>query len=250
KSGKRAFLWDTLPGLAVMKTDRGSTSFVFQFRHGGKSRRITLRARKLEDARAEASALLARVTSGQDPSAERQPQGPGQILRQVVTDYLAFRGESFKSRRDFQAVLERHVLPMLGSRPYESITRRDLAALRDGISARAGKHAAAAALRNLNSIWGKYFRDYASDGFTWPTVRSPLQGEDTNGKGRDLSDREIREIWAACEGTAFGAFVRLMLLTGCRRSAAATLQRSQVIGDWSAIRIEGSSTKPGYVLPL
>ena len=31
----------------------------------------------------------------------------------------------------------------------------------------------------------------------WPEVTSPLQGEDRNGSGRLLSDREIREIWHA-----------------------------------------------------
>jgi hypothetical protein len=55
----------------------------------------------------------------------------------------------FSSRTD---ALENHVLPILGSKPYEAITPRDLAALRDTIALTKGKHAAHASLKNLNTI--------------------------------------------------------------------------------------------------
>jgi hypothetical protein len=52
-------------------------------------------------------------------------------------------------------------------------------------------------LKYLNTVWSKYYRDHATTMPAWPEVTSPLQGEDRNGNGRLLSDREIREIWHA-----------------------------------------------------
>jgi hypothetical protein len=112
-------------------------------------------------------------------------------LREVVRDYFIHKAGNYteQTRRDFLASLENHVLPVLGSKPYEAITRR--AALRDTIALTKGKHAAHAALKNLNTVWSKFYRDHASDNYTWPKVRSPLEAQDRSGNGRLFSDREI-----------------------------------------------------------
>src|SRR5262249_47755588 len=144
-----------------------------------------------------------------------------------------------------------HVLPVLGERVYESITRRDLAALRDGIVSKAGKHAAHNALKCLSVIWNQYYRDHASDNYSaWPQVTSPLKGVDRNGNGRLLSDREIREVWQATFQMAAnkGAYFRFLFLSGMRRSSAARITRARVVGDM--LHIPGSVTKPPYTLPL
>ena len=47
---------------------------------------------------------------------------------------------------------------------------------------------------------------------------------------RVLSDAEIREVWAAAEavGGPYGAFVKMLLLTGQRRNEVAGMRRSEI----------------------
>ena len=77
---------------------------------------------------------------------------------------------------------------------------------------------------------------------------------------RVLSDAEVRELWAACEliGASpgqnsrppWGAFVKLLLLTGARRNEIARLEDGELIGDM--ISLAGSRTKNGlpHDIPL
>src|SRR5262249_7724185 len=143
-----------------------------------------------------------------------------------------------------------HVLPTLGDRPYESIRNRDLAELKHAIVAKAGKHAAHGALKNLNTIWNKYYCELASEGFRWPKVISPLAGEAPNGNGRKLSDLEIRSIWRATDNLPpnKAAYWQFLFLTGMRRTFAARITRDQLVG--TVLHVPGSVTKPPYELPL
>jgi integrase len=168
----------------------------------------------------------------------------------VVREYLALR--DWKSKGEFARSLDKHVLPTLGGRVYESITRQDLARLRDDIATRSGRHASAFALQCLNVVWTNYYRDHASDSYTWPQVGSPLRPEDRTGPGRMLSDAELRAVWHATFKLApnKGAWVRYLILTGCRRSSAARITRAQIASDWSQVAILGSVSKPAYDLVL
>jgi integrase len=67
---------------------------------------------------------------------------------------------------------------------------------------------------------------------------------------RILSDDEIRLIWRQLSGT-FGAFVKVLLLTGQRRSEVATMRRSEIDKDgvW-IIPPEKYKTKRAQVVPL
>ena len=69
------------------------------------------------------------------------------------------RGSKLKSGPEFVRSLRNHVLPTLGDRPYESIRNRDLAELKHAIVAKAGKHAAHGALKNLSTIHYEYLEE-------------------------------------------------------------------------------------------
>jgi hypothetical protein len=241
-----------------MITPQGHQSFTYDYRRpDGKTKRLTFRRgrgvnvdRDIKEARQWAAGIALKVTAGADPTPTLPASYDDKTLRRVFHDYLAFRG-TWKSRVEFTRTMENHVLPVLGERVYETITRRDLAALRDGIVSKAGKHAAHNALKCLSVIWNQYYRDHASDNYaSWPQVTSPLKGEDRNGKGRLLSDWEIREIWhATFELPANkGAYWRFLFLSGMRRSFAARITREQLVED--VLHIPGSVTKPPYTLPL
>jgi integrase len=272
---KRCFINDTVvKGFALMLTPTGHRSLVFRYRYKGKTDKLTrpFKGLSVTQARSLASVALGTLKLGDNPKFKGKvptPQG-GKTLREVLRDYLALH--RFKSSGEFARSLHNHVLGPLGDRPYESITRQDLAKLRDDIIAkvrqeaiagaktpealaraqRAGTHAAHYALRCLGAIWNKYAKDHASDKFTWPQVTSPLTPEDRNGKGRALSEREIREVWRATFQIApnKGAYIRFILLTGTRRTSAARITRAQIAEDWSLVHIPGVTRKPPYDLIL
>jgi hypothetical protein len=260
---KRQWFWDDrITGFGIMVTALGKESFVYQYRFGGRSYRLTFRGHDVAAAREWAAQQALKLAAGQDPGGHHLPvPGNARSLRQVVRDYLTIRGSDFKSRVAFERTLENHVLPVLGSRPYETITRQDLAALRDNIAARAGRHAAHKALQNLSAVWTNYYRDHASDTFTWPQVLSPLKHSNKNGgPGRTLSDLEIRQIWHATFKLRpnRGAFYRFLFLTGMRRGlgadgGASRIIRANVAPDWSWVFYPGAglgSTKPPHTVPL
>lgn len=250
----RTFVNDTVvPGFALQVTERGHKSLVFRYRFKGRTDKITFdRGTSVEQARALAAAARAEVLAGRDPNPRRRAQAPaqGMTVREAVSQYLA--KHQFRSKSAFVGAMNRHVLPTLGNRPYESIRRQDLAQLRDAISEKAGRHASKYALQCLNVVWTKGYRDHASDSFTWPEVGSPLTAEDRAGNGRSLTKHEIKSIWHATFHLQpnKGAWVRFLFLTGLRRTSAARITRGQIAPDWSQVAIPGSSTKPPYDLIL
>jgi integrase len=255
---------DRIPGFGAKLSKNGKPSFVYDCRIAGKSKRLTFeqgRSFDVVEARKWARAIALKLELGVDP--RPVPTSYEQkTLRRVVHDYLAFRGPDYKSRREFERSMENHVLPTLGEYVYEAITRRDLAALRDSIVAKAGKHAAHTALKNLSVVWNAYYSDHASDSYTaWPQVKSPLTKKDRASKGRNLSDYEIAEVWRATFKLPpnKGAWVRFLFLSGMRRGGgaddggASRIIRANVAPDWTWVFYPGSgqeSTKPPYLIPL
>jgi hypothetical protein len=257
--GKTQFFWDDkVPGFGLKITDKGHESFVYQFRTPERRHAVRVTFKDVHSV-AQARAMAAAKSAERYTEAAERPSSNPETLREVVAAYLATKGADYKSRREFERSLDNHVLPTLGDRPYESIGRRDLAELKRSIIAKvsaatgkpgAGKHAARTVLKNLAVVWNQYYRDFASDNYTWPEVTSPLKGETSNGNGRKLSDAEIREILAATFQLPSnkGAYWRFLFYTGMRRTFAARISKSQVVGD--VLHIPGSRTKPPYELPL
>lgn len=248
--------------MAAMKTGHGAISFIYEYRYGGKPKRLTFKgARTVEMARELAFRANIELLAGRDPGAQPEPVAAvKKTLRQMCEEYFKERGD-FLSRKEYERTLENHIYPLLGNREYESIVKDDLKNLKRSIIAKlttdpekpAGHHAAKAALKVLNTVWAKYAKDEVSNDFRWPVVISPLQDlkkdENGNGNGRALSSAEVRALWlAAGDCGIFGSYVRFLFLTGLRRTAAATLRIEQLHN--GILAVEGSSTKPPYELPL
>ena len=124
-----------------------------------------------------------------------------------------------------------------GGREFTSIPRGDVAALLDNIEDMAGPVAADNALKRVSAICTWYASrhdDYAS-----PIVKG-MRRSNTKERARDriLTDDELRAVWqAASENGTFGAFVRLLLLTGQRREKVAAMR-------WQDVSVDGVWTIP------
>ena len=127
---------------------------------------------------------------------------------------------------DVKREIRRELLPKLGKRPLAEITRKDIATLIGEIRDRP-------APRQAHNIFGHVRRFYSwllsQPEYEDLVAVSPcdrirandLIGRET-ARQRVLSDDELRAVWQAAEATTYpyGPFIKLLLLTGVRRTEA------------------------------
>jgi integrase len=174
------------------------------------------------------------VAQGKDPRAERRAEREKAIMATEGTvaalcgRWLEFVASKFRSKRHYELVIKNNILPRLGARSVLELRRSEIVAAFDHVEAKAGPRAADMALSVLNQVLRWYERRH--DTFRSPII-SGMRRARYVPRGRVLSDDEIKAIWVACGDDRmgmFGAAIRLMLLTGARRSEIAGLRRSEI----------------------
>jgi integrase len=251
----RTTYWDMgLPGFGLMVTANGHRSYVVQYRAAGRSKRMHLKAGlTLRTARKEAKAILGAVAKGGDPLGERRKseRAESDTLRAVVGEYLTREGNRLRTIGERRAALERHVLPKLGARQIGDITRTDIVRLLDRIADQSGPPMADHVLAYLRRVMT--WHASRSDDFRSPIVRGMARTRPSQRRRqRVLSDDELRAVWRAAEAShnAFGYLVQFLLLTATRRTEAAAMRRSEIVGsDW-IIPQERYKTGLELVIPL
>jgi integrase len=134
------FVWDdTLIGFGVRVQPTGAKSYVVKYRagsgRGAPTRRVTLgRVGTLtpDEARALARKTLAAVAHGGDPAAVKAAERRASTLRELAEIFLADHVEAKRkatTAAHYRSLLEKVVLPELGSRKAEQVTPSDLAKL-------------------------------------------------------------------------------------------------------------------------
>jgi integrase len=114
------------------------------------------------------------------------------------------------------------VWPTWGGRDFVSLRRSDIASLLDKIQKESGPTSADKALTIIGSIFNWYAARH--DDYNSPVVRGMRRTKPKErARDRILTDNEIRLIWSKCDG-AFGGIVKLLLLTGQRRSKVAGMK--------------------------
>jgi integrase len=234
-------------------------SFVIQYRFDNRQRKINLGdAAKItvKQARDKAKELFSKVTLGIDPAAEKEEaRRASTALRfdQAVAQYLdqqerRLRPASFKNCRMY--LTRPQYFGALHSMPVNEITRSHVSAAIDKIVGRG------------TNVTASRARAWLSGFFVWCLQRghtdsNPVIGSATveTGPARDriLSDDELRQIWNACRADcAFGQIVRLLVLSGARRSEIGGLRWSEIDLDNGTLTIPGSRTKNKreHVLPI
>jgi integrase len=234
----RTTYWDTgMPGFGLMVTANRHRSYVVQYRAAGRSRRMHLKdGLTLRAARKEAKAILGAVAKGRDPLGERRKaeRAESNTLNAIVQEYLTREGGRLRSIGERRASLERHVLPKLGARQIGDINRTDIVRLLDHIADKSGAPMADHVLAYLRRAMT--WHAARCDDFRSPIVRGMARTRPSQRRRqRVLSDDEIRAVWraAAASPSPFRYLVQFLLLTATRRTEAAAMRRSEVVGsDW------------------
>ena len=265
-------VWDTdVVGLGVRCLPSGVKSYVVIYRAGygrdGIARRMTLgkvSTLRLEDVREVALDIRGRVLKGEDPVAERRAQRreakrPALTLSEALDRYDADQlRREVADRKNVQSTLRRHLLAHAGDAPLAELDRRAVVEAIEALEA-----------NNLPGA-AKSLRGHASTFLKWCADRgliesNPLQGyrapratraQRIARPGRDLSDAEMARVWDACGADginpAFGQIIRLLTLTGQRRTETARMRWADLDENRHWWRIPSDQTKNGiaHEVPL
>jgi integrase len=231
-AGKSEFIHfdDDIPGFGLRVRDTGGRSFVFQYFHGGKVRRITLgkfpklSASAARELVAGVGGLAAILATGKDPAAGKRAQGADTVAT-IVALYLAALAKRLKPRslEGVERHLNLHGKP-LHALAVDKVTRRDVADLLTAIAASSGPVMANRVRSSIVAMFGWAMR--AGRAETNPAAFTNKEPE--KARSRVLSDAELAKVWAALPEGDFATTVRLLMLTGQRREEIGSLAWSEI----------------------
>jgi integrase len=218
-----SFIWDsTLPGFGLRLYSSGARKYVVQYRtKGNRQRRFALGAHGVlttEQARDMARNILADVSRGRDPAAERRAAREAPTVRDLARDYLdrhAIPNKRPASVADDEAMLDRVILPKLGPAKVTAVGRPDIEKLHNSL--RSTPYMA----NRLLALLSKMFN--LAIAWTWradnPVKGIPRLHEER--RQRWLSEAELGRLWGLLEqdpNRRAARAVMLLTLTGARRN--------------------------------
>jgi integrase len=189
-----------------------------------------------------------RITLGPWPTiGVAQARTEAQRVRDLVRDGL----DPKQVRAEADAVVRRQLLPAWGGRLITEIKRSDLTELTDQLldarTPMAAHRLHEVAKRIFN--WSLHRGDIDASPFA--AMKAPIRKEP---RGKVLSHDDIQALWGACEamGYPFGSMIKILILTGQRRSEVAEMTWKEIDlkkTQWT-IPAERSKSKREHIVPL
>jgi integrase len=247
-AGKRDVIYfdDNLHGFGVRLREGGGRMYVVQYKIGAQQRRVTIGSTallKLEQARATAVEVLAKVKLGGDPAGEKAEAQAraGETFVAVARRYLLRQKARLRPRSYVST--ERYLL--IYSQPLHNlavarIDRRTIAARLSEIATGTGPATADCARAALSA----FFSWAMKEGLT---ESNPVIGTNTHRtiKNRDrvLSEAELVEVWRAAGSDAYGTIIKLLICTGQRRNEIGSLMWREADFDARLIKLPAARVK-------
>ena len=240
--GSRITFDSVVPGHGVRVTANGSRSFIFDYRVGGRQRRLTIGkfpAYSTTAAREEAKTLYRRSAVGEDPMAERHAERRAPTVADLCDRYIEehLPTKRRSSQAEDRSTIDTIVLPRLGKVKVANVTHADIDALHREISRRAPYRAnrAVALTSKMFSLairWG-----YRPDNPARGVQRNPETKRNRYLTAEELG-RLIAELNVHPDQQAADA-VRMLLFTGARKNEVLS-------ATWTQFDLaQGVWTKPG-----
>jgi integrase len=272
------FIWDDeIKGFGLRIAPGGTKSYVLNYRAGrgrkALQHRITIGKHGSpwtpEQARQEARRLLGTIAAGDDPAAARKAEARTMTLAALCDLYLA-EGAAHKkpsSLKSDRGRIKNHIVPLLGALPIDCIQRADVERMLRDVTAgrtaaqvpqrlprgrltRGGSGTAAQAVAVLGAVMSFAVERGLRDDNPARGVKKPPGRR----MERLLSEVEIARLGQALAAEARAnpypaAAIRLLLLTGCRRSEILGLRWEWIDFERAMIFLPDSKTgqKPVYL---
>ena len=270
-------VWDASPsgfGLRIRKG--GGASWLYTYRPKGSPRGTAARVMTLgtwptlsvDAARTLAIELAGKVAGGSDPAKELKQQKARErsVVGQALDDYQkSLEQRRIVNTRLVMAALRQGFAPVLGN-DLDTLGLRDVVGLIDRIANR--KHRRKDGTIVTTPGAGREFRKLAHGFLGWAALqgltpanvlaglRTPKQSREEKRarkarEGRALDDREIAAVWnASLDMGAFGALVRMGILTGLRRNELAELRWTDVRDDMIVVPDHRTKMGKEHRIPL
>lgn len=259
--GDEAWLWDgELPGFGIRIRAGGRKVYYVQYRTGGRgspSRRVRLGVHPVlspEAARTEAGKVLARVSLGGDPAADRNRMRAEATISALADRYLAEHVASHNkasTAAEVRRIVDSKIKPELGNLRVSDLSRARVKEWHS--SMRASPYEANRCLAYLSKMMTLAAREWElrPDNPCLGVKRYPERKRE-----RFFSDEELQRIGAAMREAerksahhpSCIAAVRLLAVTGLRVGEALALTWDEVDLDKSCLRLHdakaGSRTVP------
>ena len=199
----------------------------------------------IEQAREQAREAIRRIKGGKSPvkPPPAKPDSFKAIAEKWLTHHVA--KNKLRTEREIIRCLTKYVYPLWEKRDFISIKRSDGAKLLDFIESNHGSRQADVVLGILKSL--SHWYETRSDDYRSPLVRG-MRRHKVAPRARILDDDELRKVWKQAEQNgSFGAFVRLLLLTGQRKAALRSMKFDQIddAGVWTIAKQERQKTSAG-----
>ncbi len=225
-------VWDKqVPGLGIRKNKRGSSSWVFKYRHSGRQVWVTLGPADLlaaPEARAQAKKIRWEAKQGHTPMPS--PRAESITVETLVKRFLDFCDEhmQLKSTEKYRSLARNHIIPMLGNRKVKDIRKSDIRKIHAQVGQK-HRRAANMILEMVSSMWNRAIKQ------DWipATAINPALGIErfpAVKRERWLTIDEMNRLAQALNTLEpfERAYFWLLILTGCRKSELAQLKWSQV----------------------
>jgi hypothetical protein len=261
----------------------GKRSYVIQYRAAGRSRRYTIGLHGVwtpETARQEAKVQFGRVAQGDNPAEERQLDQKAITVKELCTLYLndlnagLILGKGGRPKKPTTIItdtgrIERHIIPLLGTRRVKDLTKadinkvlKDIMAGKTRVSVKTKKLRGKAIVRGgvgtatrTVGLLGGILTYAVEAGIITTNPAHGLRKPKDNVRTRRLTEAEYRtlgEMLRTAEKEEKYAttveIIRQIALTGCRRSEMIGLLWTEADTDGSCLRLinskEGTSIRP------
>jgi integrase len=223
-----------VPGLRLRVSPKGLRRFVMVTHYPGQKHaaRRALRAVDLKEAREEALEWRRLVRQGVDPYEEARRREREELRKRTNTFASvaeAYIADCHRRGHRTAAVTEREIrrelISQWADRPISDITRSDVVALIQAIRDRPSPYSAHTTFGLIRALfsWGIELGAYGLETSPTDHVKASRLIGAKQPRERVLDDDEIRALWIATAelGYPYGPLLRMLLLTGQRRSEVA-----------------------------
>jgi integrase len=238
---------EVIGGFGLRLRSGGSATWIFQYSLGRSTRRIVIGKAAVitaDKAREHAADLHAKVRLGGDPAADKRTARAkaAETLGAVADSYLDHQQKELRPS-SFKGIcyhLRKRAAPLRGM-PIGAIDRGTVAAWLANIAKSTGPANTNRARSTLSAMFVWAMKEGRAEHN--PVVNTNVRTETP--RDRILTDSEIAAIWGALGEDVHSTVVKLLLLTGQRKSEIADLKWDEIDFVKGIISLPGERTKNG-----